>query len=195
MGIVVSILGAESTGKSSLAKALHARLSPAQTGEWVVVDEALRQWCEARGRTPRVDEQAEIAMRQSDRIARASEHAHVIADTSALMTAIYSCVLFGDHSLMPLALQTQRGYALTVLAEDDFPWEGGDWQRDGPKMRSAVQLELRNALRDAGIPYTSVVGSVASRVDACVRARHALAPLQSTPKETGLAKLRLQHIV
>ena len=57
----VAIVGAESTGKTTLAHALAQRLA-ADTGlrtTWV--PEHLRAWCSERGRTPRPGEQPAIA--------------------------------------------------------------------------------------------------------------------------------------
>ena len=100
---LIAIVGAESCGKSTLARTLTARLR-ADGLEAVCIDEYLREFCEQHGRTPRPDEQAAIAAEQSRRIA-AARHARllpvdvVVADTTALMTAVYSELIFGDRSL------------------------------------------------------------------------------------------------
>src|SRR5262249_834188 len=99
--IVIAIVGAESTGKTALAGALAARVA-AETGPastWV--PEQLRAWCERAGRTPRIDEQAAIAALQRDAIdAAAAAHDVVIADTTPLMIATYSRMIFDDDSLI-----------------------------------------------------------------------------------------------
>ncbi|MEO8837057.1 MAG: AAA family ATPase, partial [Caldimonas sp.] len=84
--LVVCLLGAESTGKTTLAGALGAAL--AARGLAVdIVGEALRDFCAAAGRTPRREEQAAIAATQSARIERVTTAGNdiVVADTSALM--------------------------------------------------------------------------------------------------------------
>ncbi len=105
---VVSVLGAESTGKTTLARELGAAL--ARRGlEVAVVDEVLREFCDAEARTPRADEQAGIAARQSERIDVAAASADVVvADTSALMIAVYSEIVFGDTSLYADALAREQ---------------------------------------------------------------------------------------
>ena len=56
----IAIVGAESTGKTTLAAALAQRLA-ADTGRSVAwVPEVLREWCAHSGRTPLVHEQASI---------------------------------------------------------------------------------------------------------------------------------------
>ena len=49
---VIALVGAESTGKTTMCQALAGQLQ-AQGHSVGVVPEYLRQWCEARGRTPR----------------------------------------------------------------------------------------------------------------------------------------------
>lgn len=115
---LIAIVGAESCGKSTLARTLTARLR-ADGLEAVCIDEYLREFCEQHGRTPRPDEQAAIAAEQSRRIA-AARHARllpvdvVVADTTALMTAVYSELIFGDRSLHEAALAAHRQAAQAV---------------------------------------------------------------------------------
>ena len=76
--LVIAVVGAESTGKTTLAAELAARLG-ADTGlACTHVDEHLRHWCEAAGRTPRIDEQQGIAQAQQDRIAQAAASHDVV---------------------------------------------------------------------------------------------------------------------
>ena len=115
-GKVLVLLGGESTGKSSLAQALHQTLQ-GEGHDAVVVPECLRLFCETHGRTPRADEQPAIADAQTQAIAQAAgKHAIVIADTGALMTAVYSARLFGDvhdpASVVSVAIRDRGGYPL-----------------------------------------------------------------------------------
>jgi len=56
-GAVIALIGAESTGKTTLARQLPDTLRSA--GHRVAhVDEYLREFCVRNGRTPRADEQA-----------------------------------------------------------------------------------------------------------------------------------------
>ena len=99
MSVVVALLGAESTGKTTLAQALVTRLS-VDGRRVALVSEYLREFCDRHGRTPRQDEQVDIADEQTRRIAAAARtHDLVIADTTALMIAVYSDPVFGDTSL------------------------------------------------------------------------------------------------
>jgi nicotinamide riboside kinase len=164
-GLVIAIVGAESTGKTWLAQAL-ARRAAADTGlSSVAVGETLREWCDAAGRTPRIDEQAGIASEQQRRIeAAASTHDVVVADTTALMTAVYSRLVFADESLLPSALEAHRRADLTLLTALDLPWVADGLQRDGPHVREPVDRLLRELMRRHGIAWSTVAGNGEARL-------------------------------
>ena len=185
-GRVVALVGAESTGKTALAQALARELG-ATTGLAVTwVDEWLRAWCDREGRTPRADEQAAIAAEQQRRIdAAAAGHDLVIADTTPLMTAVYSLLLFDDRSLLPFAVEAHRGYAATLLTAVDLPWEADGLQRDGPHVREPVDRLIRATLAEHGLAWSVVGGTGEARV---AHAIDALAPLLRgvAPSGSGL---------
>jgi len=162
---IVAILGAESTGKTTLARALAEALA-AHTGQrctWVA--EYLRAWCDAQGRTPRTDEQHGIARAQAAAIeAAAATHDWVVADTAPLMTAVYSRHVFGDDSLFPEALAWHRRCLHTLVTGLDLPWVADGLQRDGPQVRVPVDDVLRHQLIQAGLPWSVVLGEGPRRV-------------------------------
>lgn len=167
-GFVVALLGAESTGKTTLALALQAAHA-AEPGGVTVVSEYLREFCDRHGRTPHPHEQAHIADEQTRRIdAAARTHALVIADTSALMIAVYSDQVFGDRSLYASAEAAHRRSDLTLLTALDLPWQPDGLQRDGPQVREPVDAKVRAALARAGTPYAVVFGSGQARLAAAL---------------------------
>ena len=175
MSRVIALLGAESTGKTTLARELADTLR-AEGRDVGLVAEYLREFCERNGRTPQVHEQAGIAAEQTRRIAEAAQaHDIVIADTAALMIAVYSEHVFGDRSLYALAEETQRGYALTLLTALDLPWLPDGLQRDGPQVREPVTAQIRASLSRAGVVYSVVSGLGPARLASALAAvRHAL---------------------
>ena len=173
--LVIAILGAESTGKTTLAAALATRLAldTAQRVAWV--PEYLREWCDHVGRTPLAHEQAAILRTQHERIdAAAATHDIVVCDTTGVMTAIYSAMLFGDRSLEAPAVARHRRVALTLLTAVDLPWVGDGIQRDGPQVRAPVDAALRELLRRARLPYAVIGGEGEERL---ARALAAVKPL------------------
>ncbi len=160
----IALLGAESTGKTQLAAELAAYLRGG--GKSVtVVPEVLREWCQREGRTPRPEEQMPIAQEQERRVdAAATRSDIVIADTTALMIAIYSAMLFEDGSLYRFALERQRGYDRTLLTGLDLPWVADGLQRDGPHVREPVDALVRSSLARANVPYRVVYGQGKERL-------------------------------
>ena len=174
--LVIAIVGAESTGKSTLAPALARRIA-AETGLVCThVEEHLRSWCEQSGRTPRIDEQRAIAQVQQDRIAAAAAtHDVVVADTTAMMIAVYSRWVFGDRSLDTwAAAEHARLVDHTLVTALDLPWVPDGLQRDGEHVRAPVDAMLRELLATHGIGWSLVSGSGDARTE---RALDAVAPL------------------
>ena len=165
----IALLGAESTGKTALAQALlaHGQLCQRQV---LWVPEYLREWCDAAGRTPLAHEQALIAQTQAERALAAPTCDWLLVDTTPLMTAVYSDLLFADRSLYESALAHQTHYDLTLLMGLDLPWVADGLQRDGPQVRLPVDTRLRHALLGAGIRFSVIYGWGADRSQAALRA-------------------------
>jgi nicotinamide riboside kinase len=182
----VAIVGAESTGKTALAQALARRLGELSGRRCTWVGEWLRSWCEREGRTPRPDEQAAIAEHQHALIdAAAASHELVVCDTTALMTAVYSDMLFDDRSLLPYAVAQQRRCDITLLTALDIAWVADGLQRDGPQVREPVDDRVRRLLIGHRLPWALVAGQGAARLEAAV---DAVAPLLRgvTPRRSGM---------
>jgi nicotinamide riboside kinase len=172
---LIAIVGAESTGKTTLAAALAPRLAR-DTGLRVAwVPEVLREWCDNMGRTPQAHEQAALVRAQNERITiAAAAHDVVVCDTTALMTAVYSRYVFGDRSLDARAVALHRRMSLTLLMALDLPWQPDGLQRDGPQVREPVDNLLRELLVTHGLPWSLVSGRGDARLEAAV---DAVAPL------------------
>ena len=167
---VVALLGAESTGKTTLAGELGFAFV-ARGRRVSVVGEVLREFCDRQARTPRHDEQRAIAQTQAQRIDAAEAGAEiVIADTTALMIAVYSDLVFGDVSLYAFAEAEQRRCDLTLLTALDLPWRADGLQRDGAHVREPVDLRIRAALARAGVRFETIAGNGPARLQAAIDA-------------------------
>ena len=178
MSVVVALLGAESTGKTTIAQRLVDILR-AEGRQVALVPEVLREFCDQHRRTPLQDEQQQIADEQTRRITTAAAaHDVVIADTTALMIAVYSDTVFGDVGLYAGAEAAHLEHCdLTLLTALDLPWQADGLQRDGPQVREPVDTCVRASLARAGIGYGIVSGSGEARVNAALASvRRALAP-------------------
>ena len=159
----VAILGAKSTGKSWRTEALAGVMR--MRGQAVrTVDEVLRNWCDREGRMPRTHEQMGIAQAQALAVEQVSQ-GWVISDTTPIMTAVYSHMLFDDESLYPMALAHQALYDTTLITGLDLAWVADGLQRDGPHVRGPVDTLVRQALDRAGIAYRVVYGQGHQRLN------------------------------
>jgi nicotinamide riboside kinase len=183
----IALLGAESTGKTELSQSLAAELGR-QGLRVAVVAEALREWCVREGRTPRPEEQLPIAQEQERRVeAAAADVDLVIADTTSLMVAIYSAMLFEDGTLYRFALERQRAYDLTLVMGLDLPWVADGLQRDGPHVRVPVDELVRAGLERADVPYQVIYGLGDARLAGALAAvrRAGLGTVGPAPAEDG----------
>lgn len=171
---LICIIGAESTGKTTLAQALAAQFDC----PWV--PEYLRDFCESRRRTPTQYEQPMILKTQvidemSAKIsARARNRPYVFCDTAPMLTAIYSDVVFGDKSLYARARELHSRYALTLLLEPDIAWVADGIQRDGAHVRGPITALLERELIAINAPVVRVRGQNEARIQAATQAVHAI---------------------
>jgi len=156
----VAILGAESSGKSTLAAAL------AQRYQTVWVAEYLREFVELRQRVPRADEQFHIASTQVAREELASGRAarFLFCDTTPLMTAMYSTVYFDGPDVALAALVASHRYDLTLVTAPDAPWEADGLQRESDAVRQRVHQLLLAELTVRQMPYHLVSGTLEQRL-------------------------------
>ena len=98
---------------------------------------------------------------------------YLVCDTTPLITAVYSDVLFGDTSLYAQAVHVQCDFHLNLLADTDLPWQADGIQRDGVAVQQQVDQRLRTVLLDYGLAYALVTGAGTARLacamDALVR--------------------------
>jgi len=170
----VAILGAESSGKSTLAAALAIRY------DTVWVPEYLREFVETEKRVPFEHEQCGIARCQMERERAAAGCARAVlfCDTTPFMTAIYSQVYWGRVDAQLAALDAVHGYPLTLVAAPDGPWVPDGLQRDSAAMRLAVHQAVIDKLERRAIGYTLVSGSLEQRIAQAGQALDRLLPRQ-----------------
>jgi nicotinamide riboside kinase len=178
----IAILGAECSGKTTLAKRLAAELTR-QGFSACFVGEALREWCDRNQRTPKANEQTDIAKLQIQRIQDAPAVDYLIEDTTALITAIYSEIIFNDPSLYPLALENQQSFDLTLVMGLDLLWVADGIQRDGVAIQSEFDAKLRHVLQRQGIGFSVIYGTGDERFDNAMTAVATISKVQHLPQE------------
>jgi nicotinamide riboside kinase len=158
----VAVIGAESTGKTTLIAQLASLLAQCGAGPVAVVNEVLRNFCERHGRTPLPHEQEGLIQEQQAIEATKSKHARVLlCDSAPLATALYSALLFQDSSLTPLAQQHHRSYQLTLVTWPDFKWQADAqaFLREGPTAQLSFHNQLLSFLERESIPYLRLQGT------------------------------------
>jgi nicotinamide riboside kinase len=169
----ICLLGAESTGKSTLAEALSSALRA--RGYWAqATPEALRVFCERFGRLPLMSDEplilkaqkcTELAIaalalkREADEVrpsVKPIEPRFLISDSSPLLTAFTSRWYFHDESLLQEGVDHQTSYLHCFLIEPSLAWEPDGIQRDGPGVRDRFHTDLQNFLNAHHIPYEAV---------------------------------------
>lgn len=165
---LICIIGAESTGKTTLAQQLAARFDCG----WV--PEYLRAFCDDHGRTPRRDEQSLILETQHIHELAAYQQASdagapfVFCDTAPLTTAIYSDHVFGDPSLYARGRALHARYALTLLLAPDLGWTPDGIQRASPEAQAHVNATVERELAALGAPVARIFGSGDLRLKAAL---------------------------
>lgn len=156
----IAVLGAESSGKSTLCELLAS----AHGTLWV--PEYLREFVEIHGRVPFETDQYGIARTQRAREDAAAVRAHrwLFCDTTPLMTALYSRVYWGRVDAQLAALAATHDYALTLVTAPDTPWIADGLMRESEAVRGRVYAMVVDELDARGIPFVLVQGDLPQRV-------------------------------
>ena len=159
----VVFVGAESTGKSSLAEFLareYETVSVPEIGRFI--------WEEKQGRLG-PDDYVEIAVkhRQAEDEAALRARRWLFVDTNALTTLLLGIQFrqVGDPppaELLRCADACKARYAHTFVCADDIPYEEQD-ARENEAWRGRIQRLVLADLDARGISYTLVRGSIAER--------------------------------
>jgi NadR type nicotinamide-nucleotide adenylyltransferase len=168
----VVLIGSESTGKTTLARALAEELGV----PWV--PEYARQYLDQKG-APLTSEDVEPIARGQ----RAGEDAALpgggllILDTDLVSTTVYARHYYGWCPPWILRAARARRADLYLLLHPDVPWVADGVQRDRPDARPELHERFRAALSEIGARVVEVRGSWAARAKT---ARDAIQALAST---------------
>ena len=157
----ICLLGGESTGKSTLSKALADGL------DTVYVAEFGRDYWEEKNGLLTADDLLHIACEQVRREQQAEANHYLICDTSPLTTLFYALDQYG-HAPQELHQLAEREYSLVVLCGAEFPFVQ-DGTRQGEVFRARQQVWYEQELSRRNIPYLSVSGPLQERVEQILR--------------------------
>lgn len=167
----ISVVGAESTGTTTLAHDLAVHYNT------VWVPEYGREYCEqlqAAGvnlwtYSWRGEEFVEIARKQQeveDQLARQANRI-LICDTDVLATGIWHERYLKVPSPVVDAIAASCPHALYLLTDCDLPFVQ-DGLRDGETIRSWMTRRFEDVLRDRDLPWVKISGSGERRLEAAI---------------------------
>jgi len=164
----ICILGAESTGTTTLAKALAEHYSTA----WV--PEFGRHYAEGKYSAPGAEWQtaefvhiAEQQARMEDSLALSANRV-LICDTDPFATSIWHERYMGSPSPEVVAIAERRHYDLYILTGDEIPFVQ-DGVRDGEHVRHQMHRRFVEALRETGRPHIKVIGTRNMRLQEAIK--------------------------
>ena len=161
--IRVVFVGAPSTGKSTICKALAEQY---QT-QWV--PEYGRYYWEEHQTDRKLTQeqlvQIAIGQREWENKAAKTANEYLFVDTEAIVTRQYAFDYYGESStvLDDYADQSISRYDHFFLCDTDIPYES-NWARSGDVHRHTFQKRLIADLDNRRIPYTIVSGSHEERM-------------------------------
>jgi len=158
----IALVGAESTGKSTLAAHL------AQLGGTLYIPEVGREVWEAKQGRLTPGDYVDIAERHRAQEDAALDHCkrYLFVDTNALTTLLlgfcYGHLREAPPVLLDYANDCARRYHAHFLCGDDIPFHQDGW-RDDAAWRSRVQGTVRYDLQVRGIAYAELRGTLEQR--------------------------------
>jgi len=161
--ISIVCVGAPSTGKSTLCKALAEKYKT----QWVL--EYGRHYWEQHQVDRRLSQEqlVEIAIgqRESEDDSAQLAEKYLFVDTEAIVTRQYA-IDYYDQSTPELdhfADLSAKRYSHFFLCATDIPYED-NWARSGEVHRERFQKRLIEDLKDRQIPYTELRGNLQTRI-------------------------------
>ena len=157
----VVLMGAESTGKSTLTARLTAEYDTTQVQEYG------REYYSERGGQLDLDDYVTIARvhREHEDNAAVQAARYLFVDTNAITTMFFSHYYNRDSrpELRDLADDCRDRYRHVIVCDDDIPFEQDGW-RDNETWRARMQGMVLHDLATRRIPFHIIRGTVDDRV-------------------------------
>ncbi|MDI9319936.1 MAG: ATP-binding protein [Phycisphaerales bacterium] len=157
----IVIIGPESTGKSTLSKALAEQLNT------VWVPEYARTYLEQKNQAYQFEDLSSIAKGQielEDVVARKA-HQYLICDTDLYVVKVWSEHKYGKVAPFILERIAQRQYDAYILCDIDMPWDEDPLrEHPEPEMRQYFYNIYKDIVLHSGKPFSIVSGSEEERL-------------------------------
>ena len=160
----IVITGAESTGKTTLARALADYYKEPWTKEFV------RDYVQQLDRELQLEDLELIAHGQlaaeDDRLEQAQQL--IIHDTNILSSIIYAEHYFQAKLDWVDKLFKERNYSLYLLSMPDIPWEADPGQRESSTVRDLLHQKFKAKLNFLKLAHIEVRGSKSERLQQAI---------------------------
>lgn len=160
--IRIAFTGPESSGKSTLAKAIAESLDGAYIPEFA------RTYLEEKGPEYDIDDLDFMAQGHADAIGSTSNPLHLV-DTDFIVFKIWSEFKYDAASPLIHRLVSENWFDLHVLCAPDIPWEE-DELRENPSDRDELFLQYVQSLEKYRKPYIIVEGAHNKRMKKAAQA-------------------------
>lgn len=162
--------GAESTGKTSLAKALARHFNTTWVPEYA--RKYLQEKYNRSGEICAYDDLMPIArgqLRLEEEQLQNSNHNLLFCDTNPLQTYYYGKAYFENFNHQDLwDLSKAQKYDFYFLTYIDTPWEADDL-RDKPEERKKMHQLFEDSLKENALPYVLLQGNKKERLQKAIK--------------------------
>ncbi|MCB9230630.1 MAG: ATP-binding protein [Bacteroidia bacterium] len=161
----IALVGAESSGKTTLAREL------AQHFNTVWVPEFLRSYFVEKGGILKAEDTPVTILGQLDlekNIAK-SARGYLFCDTCPLQSLVYYRHYFGEIPPELMPYYSDPAYDLYLLLLPDLGWEN-DLQRESAEVQKKIHQDLEKELIRLNLPFVRIEGRGRTRLEAAVKA-------------------------
>jgi nicotinamide riboside kinase len=155
----IAVVGPESSGKTTLSKALSKSLG------WIMIEEFAREYFESHDyRSCSLEDLIEISKVQFQRTHAFKLNEAVISDTEIITIEIWAKDKFLKVPKEIKELRKKQKFDLYVLSFPDMPWQDDKLRSDSQRREIIYSLYL-NFLQNNNLPFVEVRGGYNSRVE------------------------------
>ncbi len=160
----IAILGAPSTGKTTISQALAKEYNTVWMPEYGREYWGLHQ-INRRLTLQQLVEIAEGHILREEKLTLEANN-HLFVDTNAITTYMFSLYYHGKAlpMLTELAKQAATRYDLVFICNDDIPFENS-WDRSGDVQRKIFQKQIIADLLQRKIPFILLPGTIEERIN------------------------------